>query len=846
MMSADLDNAPLEAETSSNDILEEAQALMNATLSEEEEELLPPPATSNSDSMVIGGFAIDSDDEGDDKESSLPEGSLNEVDLISEEKDPLTAALDEDAVTKSLNGNRLTIHPLQDEVVRGSSGAHIQAPSLADVKAKASGFANSVAIFAMKTANNVANAAAGTQTVQPAAIQQTNSINTLPYTTQLLSTPRAIVELDNEQKMRLLDKHLGQLLPGERVLMFLTNLLHVSDSSGYDYPTPPGSMWCCCMTYYRVVLFCTASCVVESPPWFTLPTPPSLLQMPLGSMAGVEKSVYTTAQNVTLMCLVIHGKDNGRQLRFTTPSYSDTLRVHESIQTYAFPGRRNLGYLFAFESKRGEVMGSIVVDQTGKKQIMLPPTKKRFDAIAEYYRQFGNMSPSPWACYTQLNAQYQLCMSYPCILVGPTSLPEGNPDSARVIRQCAAFRSEQRLPSMTWSNGMDGASLWRASQPKVGLQGNRNVNDELYLKHIMDAAASANALRSEQPPVLSAYVLKQLTGAADPKTFSLDGSIGLLKILDLRPRASAIANRTSGYGYENTTYYPGSTIQFCNIGNIHAVRDSYQKLSNVCMSPTTNDVQWMSLVEDTKWLSHLRLILSASWEAAFWIHVYRVPVFVHCSHGWDRTSQVVALAQLFLDPYYRTREGFSTLIEKDFMSFGHPFHTRCSHGEGRGENPSNDDGQISPIFIQFLDAVYQIVNQYPEAFEFNTKYLLVLSENVYSCRFGTLLCDTERERELVAGIRQRTHSIWDYLEMRTDTKNTSFQKQNVLLMPLPSLLRNVKLWVDRHCMYGPKLTLRLVDFERTMDPSAADQQGEEDVYTINVDDDAQSAEVSPA
>lgn len=513
-------------------------------------------------------------------------------------------------------------------------------------------------------------------------------------------------------------------------------------------------------------------------------------------------------------------------MRFTTPSYADTLRVHESIQTYAFPGRRNLGYLFAFESKRGDVMGSITIDPTGKKQIMLPPTKKRFDPIAEYYRQFGSMSPSPWTCYTQLNSQYQLCLSYPSILIGPSSLPEGNPDSARVIRQCAAFRSEQRLPAMTWSNGIDGASLWRASQPKVGLQGNRNANDELYLKHVMEAAASANALRTEQPLVLAPYVLKQLTGAADQKTFSLDGTNCLLKILDLRPRASAIANRTSGYGYENTTHYPGTSIQFCNIGNIHAVRDSYQKLSNLCTSPTTNDVQWMSLVEDTKWLSHLRLILAASWEAAFWIHIYRLPVFVHCSHGWDRTSQVAALAQLLLDPYFRTIEGFTTLIEKDFMSFGHPFHTRCSHGEGRGENPSSsDDGQISPIFIQFLDAVYQIVNQYPEAFEFNTKYLLVLSENVYSCRFGTLLCDTERERELIAGIRQRTHSIWDYLEGRADVKNLSFQLGGILLMPLPTLLRNVSLWVDRHCMYGPKVTLRLLDIARPLDPFATDQQG---------------------
>jgi len=198
----------------------------------------------------------------------------------------------------------------------------------------------------------------------------------------------------------------------------------------------------------------------------------------------------------------------------------------------------------------------------------------------------------------------------------------------------------------------------------------------------------------------------------------------------------------------------------------------------------------------------------------------------------DRTGQVAVLAQLFLDPYYRTREGFSALVQKDFMSFGHPFHTRCAHGEGRGERDtpsgnSGDEGQISPIFIQFLDCVYQIVNQYPECFEFNTKYLLVLSEHVYSSRFGTMLCDTERERELVAGIRQRTHSLWDYLDERDDLVNPSFHNDGgVLLMPLPTLLRNVSLWVDRHCMHGPKPTMRSLPTYLTRPPPVlvSDQQ----------------------
>jgi len=714
-----------------------------------------------------------------------------------------------------------------------------QAVSLDVFKAQTSRFASNFANFAQRAASQVVGVpttpTGGAQQFQsgPSAIPSVQSNGAMSQVPMQAMVP---VELDNEQKAALVQTHVGDLLPGERVIMFLSNLLHVSDSRGfqYSYQAKPTTMWCCAMTYYRLILFGTHPNSAPTKPrdwnaacWPCADNEPTVLEIPLASMDKVERSAFTAtaggpnaANPTTLMGLAIYGKDNGRQLRFTTPSYADTLRAHEALQTYAFPGRRNLGYLFAFESKRSAVMESIVTDEaTGKKTVTLEPVRKRFGGVAEFERQFarGGGEVRPWAIWSNVNPSYQMCLSYPAVLAGPASLDENNPDAQRTIRQCAAFRSENRLPALTWSSGIDGASLWRCSQPKIGLQGNRSSADELFLKHILESASSANAMAKEKSPLtLSRSMLVQLTGG-DIQNWVPEPGCGL-KILDLRPRSSAMANRTGGYGYENTSNYAGSTLQFCNIGNIHAVRDSYQKMSSLCLNPSTSDVQWNALVEDTKWLSHIRLILAAAWEAAFWVHVHRMPVLLHCSHGWDRTSQVAALAELLLDPYYRTREGFSCLVEKDFMSFGHPFHTRCAHGEGRGETgassngaTSSDEGQISQIFLQFLDCVYQIVKLYPECFEFNTNYLLVFSEHVYSCRFGSLLCDTEREREMVAGIRQRTHSVWDYLDERTDTLNESFSAETssgVLLMPQATLLRNVSLWTERHCTHGPKPTDR--------------------------------------
>ncbi|KAL7449914.1 hypothetical protein ACHAWC_001921 [Mediolabrus comicus] len=570
-----------------------------------------------------------------------------------------------------------------------------------------------------------------------------------------------------------------------------------------------------------------------------------------GTNSGVSSSPSSGSGASGPLGIIIHGKDGGRWIRFSTSSYTDAARAHEALNTYAFPGRRNLGYLFAFESRRTEVMASS--GGGGGTQQMgggggegggnpiataTPPTRRRFVAMEEFSRQgivkgsggpVGGVTHStPWTVIHANAKNYGLCSTYPSVLVVPRSIvgsDDGNNlDSGGmgVLRRCAAFRSENRFPVLTWGSSEHGGSIWRSSQPKVGLQGYRSSEDERYLYAIGEEAKRANLAAdaradggvgsgsSHRPPI---EFLRMLCGRNNESDLIMEGSNSscMLKIMDMRPKSAAMANRTQGYGYENTNYYRGSTINFYGIGNIHAVRDAYQKVNALCLNPNTSDIQWMQLVENTNWPSMTRLILSASWQTAFHVHYNRLPILLHCSHGWDRTSQVSALAQLLLDPHYRTREGFSTLVEKDFLSFGHPFHTRSGHGEGKNEQ-GGDEGQLSPIFLQFLDCVFQLVNQFPNYFEFNARYLLLLSENIYSCRFGTLLCDSEREREVVAGIRQRTYCMWDHLDSISDLVNPLFDKAanaeaGVLMMPLPMLLRNVTLWTDRLCMYGAKATI---------------------------------------
>lgn len=49
-------------------------------------------------------------------------------------------------------------------------------------------------------------------------------------------------------------------------------------------------------------------------------------------------------------------------------------------------------------------------------------------------------------------------------------------------------------------------------------------------------------------------------------------------MVDPRPALNALANLVTGKGYEDTSNYRNIAIQFFDIGNIHVVRDSLEKL----------------------------------------------------------------------------------------------------------------------------------------------------------------------------------------------------------------------------------------------------------------------------
>ncbi|RHY28982.1 hypothetical protein DYB32_005556 [Aphanomyces invadans] len=145
----------------------------------------------------------------------------------------------------------------------------------------------------------------------------------------------------------------------------------------------------------------------------------------------------------------------------------------------------------------------------------------------------------------------------------------------------------------------------------------------------------------------------------------------------------------------DTTYAAEKSADEWHRDRVNALHKltSAKKLKHLSLSLTCDNLNWYADVEDTKWLYYVRVCLKATLQIVDLIHLQKASVLVHCSHGWDRTSQLCALAQLCLDPFYRTIQGFQVLIEKDFLSFGHPFQIRLANG-------AKHTGDYSPIFLQ--------------------------------------------------------------------------------------------------------------------------------------------------
>uniref|UniRef100_A0A8C5A5W7 Myotubularin phosphatase domain-containing protein n=1 Tax=Gadus morhua TaxID=8049 RepID=A0A8C5A5W7_GADMO len=333
------------------------------------------------------------------------------------------------------------------------------------------------------------------------------------------------------------------------------------------------------------------------------------------------------------------------------------------------------------------------------------------DLGAEYERM--GVPCDQWQL-TDVNRDFKVCETYPRDLYVPITA------NKPIIVGSSKFRSKGRFPVLTYFYQEKKAAVCRCSQPLSGFSA-RCLEDESMLQAISKANHNSR----------------------------------FVYVMDTRPKLNALANRAAGKGYENEDNYSNIRFQFVGIENIHVMRASLQKLLEVIGNRSLSMSDYLMGIEGCGWLRHVKAVVDAAIFLTKAVTVEGASVLVHCSDGWDRTAQVCSLGALLMDPYYRTIKGFMVLIEKDWISFGHKFADRCDQLDG-------DPKEVSPVFTQFLECVWQLTEQFPQAFEFSEWFLLQIHEHVHSCQYGNFLGNNQRQREELQ-LREKTHSLWAFL-----------------------------------------------------------------------------------
>lgn len=80
------------------------------------------------------------------------------------------------------------------------------------------------------------------------------------------------------------------------------------------------------------------------------------------------------------------------------------------------------------------------------------------------------------------------------------------------------------------------------------------------------------------------------------------------------------------------------------------------KFIKICFAelcfPNIDEAKWLSGLESTYWLKHIKCILAGACRIVDKIEIHKTSVLVHCSDGWDRTAQVLFHERIVSSGYF--------------------------------------------------------------------------------------------------------------------------------------------------------------------------------------------------
>ncbi|XP_059062230.1 myotubularin-related protein 10-B [Achroia grisella] len=354
----------------------------------------------------------------------------------------------------------------------------------------------------------------------------------------------------------------------------------------------------------------------------------------------------------------------------------------------------------------------------------LPTDLNMFDRTIDWKKELERSECPHWRITLINDGHDAFMLSGPPTLIIPMSLLD-----CKVLEYARHYRNG-RIPIWVWGRP-EGAALLRSGEP----------------------------LQTEQASKIEGVVL-ELVRKSHPYLTSL-------KIIDLC--RNSISNS------------PGTNI----LPSISTLQSSFKKLTDLC-TPTTirnfweQDSKYYLILDSSRWLRYVAYCLAFADDAAKNL-ANNVTVVLIEGEGVDYCAVVSSLTQLLVDPHYRTISGFQSLIQKEWIALGHPFCDRfglpppvSNELLESGMGPGKAEAQTAPVFLLFLDCVWQLVQQFPSSFEFTETYLTTLWDCAHNHAFDTFLynCPRDRAPNIFKNYIQRP--LWDWSEQFSDQDKSLF------------------------------------------------------------------------
>nr|KAF6441548.1 myotubularin related protein 12 [Rousettus aegyptiacus] len=121
-----------------------------------------------------------------------------------------------------------------------------------------------------------------------------------------------------------------------------------------------------------------------------------------------------------------------------------------------------------------------------------------------------------------------------------------------------------------------------------------------------------------------------------------------------------------------------------NFVSLQDIQTAYAKFKQLFLIDNSTefwdtDIKWFSLLESSSWLDIIRRCLKKAIEIIECLEAQNMSVLLLEENASDLCCLISSLVQVMMDPHCRTRVGFQSLVQKEWIMGGHCFLDRCNH-----------------------------------------------------------------------------------------------------------------------------------------------------------------------